>query len=133
MRRLDTAGHQAMLDTGHPFAATMPVLECLGITPRFLACSNGAITLQRDPGAPSGCPRERVESFDPTDMLRSIRTDFESARFAVEDNHGQYRHTEPFPDAPLAGPPGWTSELRALISPQRLNERDTNWASLGNG
>ena len=101
VRRLDTAGHQVMLATGRSFAATMPVLERLGITPRFLVCSNGAITLQRDPGAPSGYRRERVDSFDPTDVLRSIRTHLESARFAVEDNHGQYRYTEPFPDATI--------------------------------
>ena len=101
VRRLDAAGHQVMLATGRSSAATIPVLEHLGITPRFLVCSNGAITLQRDLEAPSGYRREWVESFDPADVLRSIRGHLRSARFAVEDERGHYRYTEPFPDATI--------------------------------
>jgi 5-amino-6-(5-phospho-D-ribitylamino)uracil phosphatase len=101
VRRLDGAGHQVMLATGRSSAATIPVLELLGITPRFLVCSNGAITLQRDVEAPSGYRREWVESFDPTEVLRSIRAHLGSARFAVEDERGHYRYTEPFPDATI--------------------------------
>jgi Cof subfamily protein (haloacid dehalogenase superfamily) len=101
VRRLDEAGHQVMLATGRSAAATIPVLERLGITPRFLVCSNGAITLHRDPEAPSGYRREWVESFDPAEVLRSIRAHLENARFAVEDEHGHYRYTEPFPDATI--------------------------------
>jgi 5-amino-6-(5-phospho-D-ribitylamino)uracil phosphatase len=99
VRRLDAAGHQVMLATGRSSATTIPVLEHLGITPRFLVCSNGAITLHRDREAPSGYRREWVKSFDPTDVLRSIRTHLGSARFAVEDEQGHYRYTDPFPDA----------------------------------
>jgi phosphoglycolate phosphatase-like HAD superfamily hydrolase len=35
VRRLDAAGHQVMLATGRSSATTIPVLEHLGITPRF--------------------------------------------------------------------------------------------------
>jgi hydroxymethylpyrimidine pyrophosphatase-like HAD family hydrolase len=98
VRRLDEAGHQVTLATGRSSATTIPVLEHVGITPRFLVCSNGAITLHRDPTAPSGYQREWVESFDPTDVLRSIHAHLVNARFAVEDEHGHYRYTEPFPD-----------------------------------
>jgi Cof subfamily protein (haloacid dehalogenase superfamily) len=101
VRRLDAAGHHVMLATGRSAAATIPVLECLGITPRFLVCSNGAITLQRDAEAPSGYRRESVESFDPTEVLQSIRAHLDNARFAVEDVHGHYRYTRPFPDATI--------------------------------
>jgi HAD superfamily hydrolase (TIGR01484 family) len=101
VRRLDEAGHEVMLATGRSASATIPVLEHLEITPRFLVCSNGAITLHRDPEAPSGYRREWVESFDPTDVLRSIRGHLENARFAVEDEHGYYRYTEPFPDTTI--------------------------------
>jgi len=101
VRRLDAAGHQVMLATGRSSAAPIPVLEHLGITPRFLVCSNGAITLHRDPEVPSGYRREWVESFDPTDVLRSIHAHLGNARFAVEDEHGHYRYTEPFPDATI--------------------------------
>jgi Cof subfamily protein (haloacid dehalogenase superfamily) len=101
VRRIDAAGHQVMLATGRGSAATIPVLEHLGITPRFLVCSNGAVTLHRAPGAPSGYRREWVESFDPTDVLRSIRAHLWNARFAVEDEDGRYRYTEPFPDSTI--------------------------------
>jgi hydroxymethylpyrimidine pyrophosphatase-like HAD family hydrolase len=65
VRRLDEAGHQVMLATGRSSAATIPVLEHLAITPRFLVCSNGAITLHPDAAAPSGYRREWGDSFDP--------------------------------------------------------------------
>ena len=101
IRRLTDAGHQVMLATGRSAAATLPVLEHLGIGPRFVVCSNGAITLHRDPEAPTGYRREWIESFDPTDVLTSIRGHISNARFAVEDEHGYYRYTEPFPDATI--------------------------------
>lgn len=101
VRRLADAGHQVMLATGRSASATLPVLEHLGITPRFVVCSNGAITLHRDPDAPMGYRREWVETFDPSDVLLSIRANLGAARFAVEDEHGFYRYTEPFPDASI--------------------------------
>ncbi|HEY4097005.1 MAG TPA: HAD hydrolase family protein [Baekduia sp.] len=90
VRRLDAAGHEVMLATGRSAATTIPVLERLGVTPRFLVCSNGAITLHRDAGAPSGYRREWVESFDPTEVLQSIRGQLENAR----DRRGQRGHGE---------------------------------------
>nr|MEA2798835.1 5-amino-6-(5-phospho-D-ribitylamino)uracil phosphatase [Phenylobacterium sp.] len=99
VRRLEASGHEVMLATGRSAATTIPVLEHLGITPRFLVCSNGAITLHRDVEAPSGYRREWVESFDPTDVLQSVRAQLRKARFAVEDPHGHYRYTEPFSTA----------------------------------
>jgi HAD superfamily hydrolase (TIGR01484 family) len=101
VRRVDAAGHQVTLATGRSAATTIPVLERLGIAPRFLVCSNGAITLHRDMAAPSGYRREWVESFDPAEVLRSIRAQLGNARYAVEDEHGHYRYTEPFPDATI--------------------------------
>jgi hydroxymethylpyrimidine pyrophosphatase-like HAD family hydrolase len=62
VRRVDAAGHHVMLATGRSFAATVPVLERLGIALRFLVCSNGAITLHRER---SGYRRRWVESFEP--------------------------------------------------------------------
>ena len=101
VRRLDSAGHHVMLATGRSAATTVPVLDHLGITPRFLVCPNGAITLHRDADAPSGYRREWVESFDPTDVLRTIQAHLQNARFAVEDELGHYRYIEPFPDATI--------------------------------
>lgn len=101
IQRLTSAGHEVMLATGRSASATLPVLERLDIAPRFVVCSNGAITLHRDPAAPTGYRREWVETFDPTDVLTSIRSHLAGARYAVEDEHGYYRYTEPFPDATI--------------------------------
>jgi Cof subfamily protein (haloacid dehalogenase superfamily) len=101
IQRLTSAGHEVMLATGRSASATLPVLERLDIAPRFVVCSNGAITLHRDRDAPTGYRREWVETFDPTDVLTSIRSHLTGARYAVEDEHGYYRYTEPFPDATI--------------------------------
>jgi Cof subfamily protein (haloacid dehalogenase superfamily) len=101
VQRLAADGHEIMLATGRSSATTLPVLDRLEITPRFVVCSNGAITLHRDPTAPTGYRREWVETFDPTDVLLSIRSHLTGARYAVEDEHGFYRYTEPFPDATI--------------------------------
>lgn len=101
VRRLAAAGHEVMLATGRSSATTLPVLERLDITPRFVVCSNGAITLHRDPASPTGYRREWVETFDPTDVLLQIRSHLVGARYAVEDERGFYRYTEPFPDATI--------------------------------
>ncbi len=101
VRRLDAAGHEIMLATGRSAATTLPVLDRLEIAPRYVVCSNGAITLHRDPDSPTGYRREWVETFDPTDVLLSIKSHLTTARYAVEDEHGYYRYTEPFPDATI--------------------------------
>lgn len=101
VRRLDAAGHEIMLATGRSAATTLPVLDRLEIAPRFVVCSNGAITLHRDPDSPTGYRREWVETFDPTEVLLSIKSHLTTARYAVEDEHGYYRYTEPFPDATI--------------------------------
>jgi len=96
--RLVAEGHEVMLATGRSASGTMPVLEQLGITPEYVVCSNGAITLRRDAAAPTGYRREFVETFDPTSVLTTIRSYLEGARYAVEDEVGFYRYTEAFPD-----------------------------------
>jgi Cof subfamily protein (haloacid dehalogenase superfamily) len=99
VRRLSAVGHQVMLATGRSPATTVPVVEYLGITPQFLVCSNGAIVMRRDPDG--GYRREWAECFDPTDALQTISAHLPKARFAVEDERGQYRYTEPFPDTTI--------------------------------
>jgi 5-amino-6-(5-phospho-D-ribitylamino)uracil phosphatase len=101
VHRLAEAGHHVMLATGRSAGATLPVLDHLGISPQFVVCSNGAITMHRDPDAPMGYRRGWIESFDPTEVLLSIRRHLGNARFAVEDEHGYYRYTEKFPDATI--------------------------------
>jgi Cof subfamily protein (haloacid dehalogenase superfamily) len=101
VNRVRDAGHEVMLATGRSVAMTMPILERLGIGPEYVVCSNGAITLKRDPSAPTGYRREFVETFDPSEVLTTIRGSLESANYAVEDETGMYRFTGYFPDGTL--------------------------------
>ncbi len=94
-------GHEVMLATGRSVAMTMPILERLGIEPEYVVCSNGAITLKRDPDATLGYRRFHVETFDPTEVLTTIRESLGSANYAVEDEAGHYRYTGFFPDGTL--------------------------------
>ena len=99
--RVRDAGHEVMLATGRSVAMTLPILERLSITPRYVVCSNGAITLARDTEAPTGYSREHVETFDPSEVLTTVRESLESANYAVEDENGMYRYTGWFPDGTL--------------------------------
>jgi len=99
--RTSALGHEVMLATGRSVAMTLPVLDRLGITPEYLVCSNGAITLKRDPDAPLGYSRHFVETFNPGEVLTTIRSNLDAAHYAVEDENGLYRFTGYFPDGTL--------------------------------
>jgi Cof subfamily protein (haloacid dehalogenase superfamily) len=101
IRRLRDLGHEVTLATGRSVAMTLPVLDRLGLTPEYVVCSNGAITLRRDSSQPLGYSREYVECFDPTEVLQTIRNALADANYAVEDETGLYRYTGYFPDGAL--------------------------------
>ncbi len=102
VRRVAGLGHEVMLSTGRSVSMTLPVLDRLGLTSRFVVCANGAIVLGRDPDAPLGYATAFVETFDPTEVLTTIRGHLEGASFAVEDAEGVFRYTGTFPDGALA-------------------------------
>lgn len=95
------AGHEVTLATGRSVSMTLPILERLNIVPEYVVCSNGAITLKRDTGAPSGYRRFHVEHFDPSDVLTKIKAKLPQAHYAVEDVTGLYRYTDWFPEGAL--------------------------------
>ncbi|MEF2976263.1 HAD family hydrolase [Subtercola sp. YIM 133946] len=99
--RLTGRGHEVMLATGRSVAATLPVLDLLGITPEYVVCSNGAITLKRDTDAPLGYRREIVETFNPGAVLTQIRGYLANAHYAVEDEDGYFRYTGEFPSSSM--------------------------------
>ena len=101
VQKVRDAGHEVMIATGRSVAMTLPILERLGITPQYVVCSNGAITLTRDPLAADGYRREFVETFDPSEVLNTIREKLEAANYAVEDETGLYRFTGYFPEGAL--------------------------------
>ena len=101
VQRARDAGHEVTLATGRSVSMTIPILERLNIVPEFVVCSNGAITLKRDPGAPSGYRRFHVERFDSTEVLKRIKVRLPQAHYAVEDETGLYRYTDWFPEGAL--------------------------------
>jgi len=101
IHRLRDAGHEVTLATGRSVSMTLPVLDRLDICPEYIVCSNGAITLKRDEHAPTGYRRHRVETFDPSAVLTSIRPHLTQANYAVEDETGMYRYAGRFPDGAL--------------------------------
>lgn len=88
--RVRDLGNEITIATGRSVAMTLPVLDRLGIAPEYVVCSNGAITLQRDPDAPLGYRRQFVDTFDPSEVLTTVRGHLESARYAVEDEGGMF-------------------------------------------
>jgi Cof subfamily protein (haloacid dehalogenase superfamily) len=90
VQRVRDLGHEVTLATGRSVQMTLPVLDRLGISPEYVVCSNGAITLARDASAPLGYRRDRVETFDPREVLTTIRGHLDTARYAVEDADGMF-------------------------------------------
>ena len=100
--RLAAAGHHVMIATGRSPAMTLPVLERLGLVSEYVVCSNGAITLRRDPTAPAGYRPVFVEEFDPTEVLTTIDGSLDDAGYAVEDAHGLMLYMGAFPPQALS-------------------------------
>jgi hydroxymethylpyrimidine pyrophosphatase-like HAD family hydrolase len=112
VQRVRGLGHEVMLSTGRSVGMTLPILTRLGITPEYVVCANGAITLRRVTGAsgaasvdpsnessaePSGdvdissmYVRDHVDTFDPSEVLTTVRGHLEQARYAVEDETGAF-------------------------------------------
>lgn len=99
VQRVRDLGHEVMIATGRSVASTLPVLARFELTPAYVVCCNGAITLKLDADAPSGYSRIAVDSFDPTEVLTHIRGVLQNASFAVEDEEGLYRYTGTFPES----------------------------------
>jgi hydroxymethylpyrimidine pyrophosphatase-like HAD family hydrolase len=98
VQRVASLGHEVTLATGRSWETARPILEHFGLTPQYVVCSNGALTLQRDPTDPTGYRREFVETFDPSGVLASIRPYLPSGSFMVEDASGFRRYTEGMTD-----------------------------------
>jgi Cof subfamily protein (haloacid dehalogenase superfamily) len=99
--RVAKRGHAVTLATGRSVSMTLPVLDRLHIVPEYVVCANGAITLKRDPDAPLGYSRHLVETFDPAEVLTTIRANLPTANYAVENEEGIYSYNGYFPDGAL--------------------------------
>ena len=111
-------GHEVTLATGRSWATTAPVLERLELSPEYVVCANGAITMRRDDAASDGYTRAHVETFDPTAVLERIRTFLPSGRFMVEMPDGFRLYTEGMSD--------WNLEnAREVLFEDLLDQRAT--------
>jgi 5-amino-6-(5-phospho-D-ribitylamino)uracil phosphatase len=94
VQRVQALGHEVTLSTGRSVAMTVPILERLGISPEYVVCANGAITLRRTAAGPvpatPNYEREHVETFDPSEVLTTIRGYLDEARYAVEREDGTF-------------------------------------------
>ncbi|HEX4443862.1 MAG TPA: HAD hydrolase family protein [Galbitalea sp.] len=98
--RVSALGHVVTLATGRAVATTLPVLDRLGVAPRFVVCANGAITLRRESIRPLDYVEDSVETFDPSEVLTTIRGHLAAASFGVEDEHQEFLYSGPtFPDS----------------------------------
>jgi Cof subfamily protein (haloacid dehalogenase superfamily) len=102
VQRVQQLGHEVTLSTGRSVGMTVPILTRLGITPEYVVCANGAITLRRTADPSKADPskadpviytREHVETFDPSEVLTTIRRHLEGARYAVEDADGAFLYS----------------------------------------
>lgn len=100
--RVRDLGHEVMLSTGRSVSMTLPVVDRLAISPAYVVSANGAIVMRRDAAAPIGYVRDRVQTFDPSDVLTTIRGHLHDASYAVEDPEGRFRFTGRFPEGALA-------------------------------
>ena len=102
IRRVRDLGHEVMPATGRSVSMTLPVIDRVGIAPSYSVSANGAIVMRRDKEAPVGYVLDRVETFDPSGVLTTIREHLQGASFAVEDPEGMFRFTGQFPEGALA-------------------------------
>ncbi|GMA90542.1 hypothetical protein GCM10025869_10710 [Homoserinibacter gongjuensis] len=100
--RVRDLGHEIMPATGRSVSMTLPVIDRLEIAPSYAVSANGAIVMRRDRDAPVGYVRDRVETFDPTEVLTTVREHLQGASYAVEDPEGRFRFTGQFPEGALA-------------------------------
>lgn len=116
VRRVFDLGHVVTLATGRAVATTVPVLQQLGIAPRFVVCANGAITLRRDSISPLDYVMDRVDTFDPSEVLTTIRGHLSTASFGVEDERQDFLYAGGnFPDTGVQ-PRGRRVEFEELLT-----------------
>jgi HAD superfamily hydrolase (TIGR01484 family) len=94
---------EVVVATGRSIIATTPVLEALGLRHGFAICSNGAVTLEIDPTAPTGYTIVDTITFDPRAVLEKLRVELPDALIAVEELGVGFKVSKHFPDGELMG------------------------------
>ena len=103
VRDVADAGIHVVIATGRSLIATMPVVEELGLEVGFAVCSNGAVTIEIDPGEPDGYRLDEVVTFDPAPALTILREKIPDAIVAVEELGIGFKVSAAFPEGELQG------------------------------
>jgi Cof subfamily protein (haloacid dehalogenase superfamily) len=93
------AGHEVMIATGRSLKATLPIIEHIGIEAGYAVCCNGGVTLRIDSSLSEGYEVLHKATFDPGPALRALRKRLPTAKYALEDEDGNFLSTERFQDA----------------------------------
>jgi len=92
-------GHDVLIATGRSLNATLPVIEQIGLERGYAVCCNGGVTLRLDPALDAGYEIIHKATFDPAPALKALRERLPSAKYALEDEAGNFLSTERFQDA----------------------------------
>jgi len=98
-RAVVDAGHEVIIATGRSLGAALPIVEKIGLTRGYSVCSNGGVTLRIDPTLPQGFEIIDRVTFDPRPALVALRERLPTAKYALEDDEGNFLATERFQDA----------------------------------
>ena len=93
------SGHDVMIATGRSLNATLPIIEQIGLERGYAVCCNGGVTLHLDPSLDKGYEIIHKATFDPAPALRALRERLPNAKYALEDEDGNFLSTERFQDA----------------------------------
>lgn len=91
--------HHVVIATGRSIGATLPIVEAAGIEHGYAVCSNGAVTVQMDPGLEGGHRVISTRVFQPGHALATLREVAPDAHYAVEMADGSFHATPGFQDA----------------------------------
>ena len=89
--------------TGRSIIATTPILDALGLRRGYAVCSNGALTIELDPGTEQGHTVIDMVTFDPRPVLEKMRVALPDALIAVEEPGVGFKVSRHFPDGELMG------------------------------
>jgi Cof subfamily protein (haloacid dehalogenase superfamily) len=98
-RAVVSDGHDVLIATGRSLNAALPVIEQIGLDRGYAVCCNGGVTLRLDPALADGYEIIHKATFDPAPALRALREKLPSAKYALEDEDGNFLSTERFQDA----------------------------------
>jgi Cof subfamily protein (haloacid dehalogenase superfamily) len=97
-RAVVEAGHHVLIATGRSLAATLPIIERIGLEQGYSVVCNGGVTLKLSTSLENGYEVVDRKTFDPAPALRALRHRLPNAKYAVEDDQGRYLSTERFQD-----------------------------------